>query len=69
MENLIKENITYLCVKGPDMFDTFTKEGRTSFGFRMIFQSYERTLTDTEVAEIMAKITHKIKENSSWEVR
>jgi len=69
LENLIKENITELCVKGPDMFDTFTKEGRTSFGFRMIFQSYERTLTDSEVGEIMTKITNKVKENSEWEVR
>lgn len=69
LENLIKENITELCVKGPDMFDTFTKEGRTSYGYRMIFQSYDRTLTDAEVGEIMTKITNKIKENSDWEVR
>jgi len=35
----------------------------------LVFQSYERTLTDDEVNEIMAKIGHKISENSSWQIR
>jgi phenylalanyl-tRNA synthetase beta chain len=69
LENLIKENITELCVKGPIMFDSFTKEGKTSYGFRMIFQSYDKTLTDIEVNSIMDNITSKIKENSDWQVR
>lgn len=69
LENLIKENITELCVKGPIMFDSFTKEGRTSYGFRMVFQSYEKTLTDLEVNSIMDNITNKIKENPDWQVR
>lgn len=69
LENLIKDNTTELCVKGPIMFDSFTKEGRTSYGFRMVFQSYEKTLTDIEVNSIMDNITNKIKENPDWQVR
>ena len=76
LEKLLKENMTDLCVKGPDVFDSFTKpaspeggDGKTSFGFRMVFQSYEKTLTDIEVNEIMQKITDKVKENKNWEVR
>jgi phenylalanyl-tRNA synthetase beta chain len=69
LENLIKENTTELCVKGPVMFDSFTKEGRTSYGFRVVFQSYEKTLTDLEVNSIMDIITNKIKENPDWQVR
>ncbi|MFA7285520.1 MAG: phenylalanine--tRNA ligase subunit beta [Candidatus Paceibacterota bacterium] len=69
LENLLKENITELCVKGPIMFDSFTKEGKTSYGFRMVFQSYEKTLTDLEVNSIMDNITNKIKENPDWQVR
>jgi phenylalanyl-tRNA synthetase beta chain len=39
-----------------DLFDTFTKEGKTSYAYHIIFQSYERTLTDVEIADIMKKI-------------
>jgi phenylalanyl-tRNA synthetase beta subunit len=45
------------------------KDGRTSYSFRLVFQSYDRTLTDAEVNDIMTKITNKIKENSGWQVR
>lgn len=69
LENLIKENLNELCVKGPTMFDSFTKEGRTSYGFRMVFQAYDRTLTDIEINQITDNITNKIKENENWQVR
>ena len=35
----------------------------------MIFQSYDRTLTDMEINEIITKITNKIKEKQGWQVR
>jgi phenylalanyl-tRNA synthetase beta subunit len=54
------EDISTLCaqVGNPlvariDLFDTFTKEKdgikQTSYAFRLVFQSYEKTLTDDEV--------------------
>lgn len=39
------------------LFDTFTKAGRTSLAFRIIFQSFERTLTEEEAAQAMARVT------------
>ncbi len=69
VEKVIKENINDLVVKGPDLFDSFSKDDKTSFAFRLIFQSYERTLTDGEVNEVMDKITAKLKENADWQVR
>lgn len=40
------------------LLDQFTnKEGRQSLAFRLIFQSFERTLTDEEVNTIMTNIT------------
>ena len=42
------------------LFDTFTKEGRVSYAFRLIFQSLERTLTDSEVGEVMERITQSL---------
>ncbi|MEI7720102.1 MAG: phenylalanine--tRNA ligase subunit beta [bacterium] len=43
------------------LFDTFTKGDKTSLGFRLIFQSFEKTLTDDEVNPIMEKIYTKLK--------
>lgn len=39
-----------------ERFDEFTKDGRTSYAFRLVFQSGEKTLTDEEVNKIMDKI-------------
>ncbi|MES3031868.1 MAG: phenylalanine--tRNA ligase subunit beta [Patescibacteria group bacterium] len=66
---VIKDNAGDMVIKGPELFDEFKKDGKTSYAFRLIFQSYERTLTDAEVNQIMDKITNKIKENEGWQVR
>jgi phenylalanyl-tRNA synthetase beta subunit len=59
---------TELLIGEPVLFDSFTKEGRTSFAYRLVFQSYERTLVEEEVNTIMSKITDKIK-SLGFEVR
>ena len=51
-----------------DLFDTFTKEGRTSYAYHIVFQSHEKTLSDVEVSEIMKKIEDEIR-GKGWEVR
>ncbi len=66
---VIKENAGDMVIRGPELFDEFKKEGKVSYAFRLVFQSYDRTLTDTEVNEIMNKITDKIKSNDGWQVR
>jgi phenylalanyl-tRNA synthetase beta subunit len=38
------------------LFDRFEKAGRTSLAYRLIFQSFSRTLIEEEVNQIMAKI-------------
>lgn len=57
-----------LLVKGPAMFDRFEKDAKVSFAFRMIFQSFEKTLSDDEVNALMAKVYEAAKEKG-WEVR
>lgn len=49
-------------------FDEFTKDGKTSFAFRLVFQSPDRTLTDNEVNEVMEKVYEAV-EKEGWEVR
>jgi len=56
------------------LFDEFVKtfpDGRNmvSYAYRLIFQSYDRTLTDDEVNAIMTKITEKMNKKAGWQVR
>jgi len=70
LKKLLIENATELLVKEPYLVDSFVgKDGRISYAFRLVFQSYERTLTDAEINEIMDKISNKIKAKNGWQVR
>jgi len=50
------------------LFDTFKKDGRVSYAFRMIFQSMEKTLTDEEINTVMEAVYSGLKKEG-WEVR
>jgi phenylalanyl-tRNA synthetase beta chain len=50
------------------LFDEFKKEGKVSYAFRLIFQSFEKTLTDEEVGKVMDSITDGLKAKG-FEVR
>ena len=69
VSKMIKENAGDMVIRGPELFDEFKKDGKISYAFRLVFQSYDRTLTDAEVNEIMEKITDKIKAKEGWQVR
>jgi phenylalanyl-tRNA synthetase beta chain len=49
-------------------FDEFTKDGRTSYAFRLVFQSMDRTLCDDDANHRMESIAAAVKERG-WEVR
>ena len=73
---MIKEHTGKLVILEPELFDEFKKpassaggDGKVSYAFRIVFQSMDRTLTDTEVNEIINKINKKIEENKNWQVR
>lgn len=51
------------------LFDTFEKDGKKSFAFRLIFQSYEKTLLDEEVNIVMSQISNAFEANDGWKVR
>ncbi len=65
---LIKENTGELVVRGPELFDEFKKDGKVSYAFRTVFQSYDRTLTDTEINAVMDKVKAAV-EGQGWQVR
>ena len=69
VQKIIKENMGEMVIRGPELFDEFKKGNQISYAFRLVFQSFDRTLTDNEVNDIMTKITNKIKEKNGWQVR
>ncbi len=48
--------------------DAFTKDGRTSLAFRLVFQAMDRTLTDEEVNAVMDGV-YQAATNEGWETR
>lgn len=50
------------------LFDRFEKAGKVSLAYRIIFQAFDRTLTEAEANAIMEKVTAACKA-SGWEVR
>lgn len=65
---IIKENVGELVVRGPELFDEFSKDGKKSLAFRMVFQSFDRTLSDEEINAVMEKVYTALT-SSGWEVR
>ncbi len=51
-----------------DLFDQFKKDGRVSYAFHLVLQSYDKTLTDEEANAIMGEI-YKAVQKKGWEVR
>lgn len=50
------------------LFDEFKKDGRISYAFRLIFQSFDKTLTDQEANERMESVYSAVKDKG-WDVR
>ena len=67
VHNVIKEIGGELLVR-VDKFDEYAKDGRVSYAFHLVFQSYEKTLTDDEVNPFMSTI-EKTAGDNNWEVR
>ncbi len=78
-----KENIVLEIIKKfagdllvrADLFDVFTKPAKdtepekTSYAYRVIFQSHEKTLEEKDINEIMDRITRMMNDNPGWKVR
>ena len=77
-EEELKENIKILAgenLQNIYLFDLFEKKNKEtgvvekiSYGFRLVFQSFEKTLTDAEVEPIMEKIYNDLK-SKGFEIR
>lgn len=68
LENLYKEIGGELLIRDPVLIDEYQKEEKTSYTYRLVFQSLERTLTDEEIAPITDAIYSKVKD-LGYEIR
>ena len=50
-----------LLARPPRLFDKFSKDGKTSFAFRLVFQAQNKTLTDEETYTIVDNINNTLK--------
>jgi len=67
VEEILKADAGSLCVRLTHV-DTFSKDGRTSVAFRLVFQSDQKTLTDEEVQGYMDTL-YKTVADQGWEAR
>jgi phenylalanyl-tRNA synthetase beta chain len=58
--NAIRKESGELC-QVVRLFDSFEKAERVSLAYRIIFQSFERTLTETEVNAVMERVAESLK--------
>ncbi len=70
IETLLKKEAGELVVRF-SQFDKFQKpdESRISYAYRMVFQSFARTLTDEEINSIMERVTAACNAENDWLVR
>jgi len=71
--SLIKREAGDLLVK-ERLFDVFTKKfpdgsAKTSYAFRLVLQSYERTLSEDEISTVMKGITNVLNIQPGYQVR
>ncbi len=68
VEELIKQHLDQNVVRF-SLFDTFAKPEKTSYAFRLIFQSQDKTLTDEEIHAVMNPIYETLKTQEGFEIR
>ncbi len=67
IESVLREQAGELLVR-LTKFDEYKKDTRISYAFRLVFQSFDRTLTNEEVAVILEQVTESVVARG-WEVR
>ena len=68
VETIIKTEAGEL-LKRLSQFDKFSKDGKTSYAYRLVLQSMEKTLEESDITNIMTRITEKMNSNEGWQVR
>ncbi len=69
IEHMIKDEVAKQpLIENYFRFDIFKKDGKTSYAYRFVFQSYEKTLTEEETKGVMGEIA-SVLVGAGFEVR
>ncbi len=68
IKTIIEKHLTSI-VHSFSLFDVFEKEDKTSYAWRLVFQSQEKTLTDEEINSVMDSIYEDLKSQKDFEIR
>ncbi|MBC7767022.1 hypothetical protein H7Y21_03460, partial [Arenimonas sp.] len=69
IENMIKDEVSKQpLIENYFRFDIFKKDGKTSYAYRFVFQSYEKTLTEEETKGVMGVVA-SVLVGAGFEVR
>ncbi len=68
VREIIQKHTTPIVVR-LSLFDTFVKGDKTSYAWRLVFQSKEKTLTDEEINTVMNPIYDTLKGQEGFEIR
>lgn len=69
VQDIVEDFCSHYCVRQPVLFDTFTKDGKVSVAYRLVFQSLEKTLTDEEVEKDMKSLIDSLNQHERINIR
>jgi len=67
--NIFEADYLHPVSKLPEFHKKLHEKGQKNIAFRIVFGSNERTLKDSEISPIYAKITEELKNNLNAEIR
>jgi phenylalanyl-tRNA synthetase beta chain len=69
LQKIITEFAAAYCARPATLFDTFSKDGKTSVAYRLVFQSTEKTLTDAEVEPLFQTLVTTVTSHPGMTIR
>jgi phenylalanyl-tRNA synthetase beta chain len=69
LEKIVYDFAAAHCARPATLFDTFSKDGKTSVAYRFVFQSKDKTLTDTEVEPVFQALVASVTAHAGMQIR
>lgn len=69
LQAMIEDFAQRHCIRPATLFDTFTKDGKMSLAYRLVFQSMDKTLTDAEVEPVFQTLVAAVTSHSGMTIR
>ncbi len=69
LQKIIADFAAKNCTRPATLFDTFTKDGKTSVAYHLVFQSMDKTLTDGEVETMLQPLLTTIATQAGMTIR